>query len=495
MPFPPVTARSRRGRATVAGLAALAAVLGGLAAAPPATAATTCASDRRDVFAGAPNLDGARGAVDIHQHGRDASVLTRSGLGLGTGAAGDRFGAALAHDRAANGCALLVIGAPGVHGRGAVYLAVDTPEGFEAVWSIEPGGGTGDRFGETVLLSRSMTDDPNRLELWVGAPRRDVGSATDAGGIERYRVDLVPGSDHVTVVHEQSLRQGAATMPGTSAEANDRFGEVLAGSERGIVVGVPHENVGSAVDAGMVTLVGWSSRTYRGLRNVTQATAGIPGAPESGDRFGAAVTPCAHVVGVPGEDVGSVRDAGMVQLLRGCDPDRLLPGAALSQGSRGIPGTDEAGDQFGAAVAEYSVFEDADSPVIGVPGEDIGGITNAGLIVGRYSGQDDWYSFRQGDGLAGSPEPGDAVGSALGVRHFYDLLEGGSAVHESTYPQVGAPGEDIGSVKDAGAAYSRGQTPAGDRALTTVTFGRGAVAGLRFGTVLAADTYGYPTIH
>jgi len=242
----------------------------------------------------------------------------------------------------------------------------------------------------------------------------------------------------------------------------------------------------------MVTMIGWSSGTYRGLRNVTQATAGVPGAPESGDRFGAAVAPCAHVIGVPGEDVGSVVDAGMVQLLGGCNPRSLVIRAALSQNSPRVPGTNEAGDRFGAAVAEYSVFEDGDSPVVGVPGEDIGSTKDAGVVVGRYSGGIDWFSFAQGSGFAGGAEAGDAVGSTLAVRHFYDLIEGGQRIHESTFPLAGAPGEDVGTVRNAGAAYSRGTTPDGDRDLITVNYGRGPVTDLRFGSVLATDTYGYP---
>lgn len=483
----------RRGRLAAAAVAGLVVVLGGVAAVPTASAATTCANDRRDVFVGVPRAGASRGAVDVHQYGRDAQVLTRANLGFGTGAAGDRFGASVAHGRADNGCAFLVIGAPGVNGRGAVYFAVDTPDGFVGAGAIKPSGGAGDRFGDTVLLSPTPENDG--IELWVGAPRRDIGGAVDAGAIDHFTIfgDL---THQPSAVRQQTLQQGTASVPGTSAEPNDRFGEVLAGggglSGTGIVVGVPHEDVGSAVDAGMVTIFGMTGdvNIYRGMRNVTQATAGMPGAPEPGDRFGAAVTPCAHVIGAPGEDVGSVRDAGLVQLLKGCAPDKLVIGAALTQNSPGIPGHNEAGDRFGAAVAEYSTSKGGDSPVIGVPGEDVGRIADAGAVVGRYPGRDDWYALHQGAGLAGTPEAGDALGSVLAVRHFYPLRPGEDLWdHVTSYPLAGAPGEDVGTVRNAGAVYGRDSSST-DAQLSVLHYSRGPVTDLRFGSVLASYIFG-----
>lgn len=475
-------------------------LLGALAApAGPAAAATdTCTDDDRDVVAGAPLLQGSRGAVDVHRYGRAAEVLTRSSLGGGTDRAGDRFGAAVARDRAGSGCTLLAIGAPGVAGKGVVYLVVDSATGFgKGVGTVAipaPGTSSGDRFGETVLISRSANDDPNQLELWVGAPRRDVGSATDAGAVERYRLTLTPGSGRVRVSHAQTLRQGTASVPGTSAESNDRFGEVLAGAEWGIVVGVPHENVGSAVDAGMVTLIGPVSGTYRGMSNLTQNSRGISGTAEAYDRFGAAVADCAQLVGAPGEDLGRHEDAGLVQVLRGCDLTSPSPAGALSQDSPGVPGAAETGDRFGAAVALESTAEDGSAIFVGVPGEDLGSKRDAGMVVGQYAcgvPPCGWRAFTQGDGLAGGAEAGDAVGSSLHVRHFYRLFEGTVTIHETGFPLSGAPGEDLGSVRDAGAAYGRAVS-GGDVLQVTQTYSGGPTQGLRFGTLFATDTYGYP---
>lgn len=474
-----------------------------LAPALPAAAATACSDSPNDVVAGAPRYDASRGVVDVQQVGRTAERLTRASLGRGAGAAGDGFGTAIARTdplrtESGAGCSVLAIGAPGVGGKGAVYLTPDSASGFGATGTITitaPHGAAGDRFGETVLISRAISDDSNAYELWVGAPRRDVGGAADAGAIERFSLHLIPETGRIEVQHEQTVRQGTATMPGTAAEANDRFGEVLAGAEHGVIVGVPHEDVGSAVDAGMVTMIDFSRGTYRGVRTISQSTRGIPGTAEAGDRFGAALTPCAHAIGVPGEDVGRIEDAGAVQELRGCTPSKLLPGRLLTQDSAGVPGSAEAGDRFGSAVAELLSTEDHPALFIGSPGEDVGAVKDAGSVAGEYSCEVEdacgWRLWTQGSGLAGAPEAGDAFGSALGLRQIY-RTEGASTLHETTLPLMGAPGEDLGSAKDAGAAYTRRSTDQGGVDVVSVSFSGGRVPGLRFGSVFAADVYGYP---
>ena len=91
---------------------------------------------------------------------------------------------------------------------------------------------------------------------------------------------------------------------------------------------------------------------------VTQNSPGIPGAAETGDRFGAALTinnligsngTIDVAVGVPGEDIGSVADAGSVIILQDLY-DPVETGVAIDQNSAGVPGVAEAGDQFGRSL-------------------------------------------------------------------------------------------------------------------------------------------------
>ena len=94
-----------------------------------------------------------------------------------------------------------------------------------------------------------------------------------------------------------------------------------------LAVGAPGYDVGGHNDAGWV---GFLAATDGGnvASWVTQNTAGIPGAAEAGDRFGAAISinylssgslglgaAVDAAVGAPNEDVGSVKDAGAVTIV------------------------------------------------------------------------------------------------------------------------------------------------------------------------------------
>ncbi|MFF6997732.1 FG-GAP repeat protein [Streptomyces sp. NPDC008313] len=95
-----------------------------------------------------------------------------------------------------------------------------------------------------------------------------------------------------------------------------------------LAVGVPDASVGGDAKAGYVNVVwgGPNGVGSLGSVRVTQSTAGVPGTPEPGDRFGAAVAVADAdgdgtadlVIGGPGEDVdGAGTDAGTVAVLRG----------------------------------------------------------------------------------------------------------------------------------------------------------------------------------
>jgi hypothetical protein len=124
-----------------------------------------------------------------------------------------------------------------------------------------------------------------------------------------------------------------------------------------LVVGVPGEDLGGAADAGVVDVIyGSESGLADGTREqLTQAV------PEPGDGFGAAVATGDFngdiftdlAVGVPGENVGAIADAGAVEVFYGAGGGGL-PGVGnqlLRQGAAGMAGTAEAGDRFGASTS------------------------------------------------------------------------------------------------------------------------------------------------
>jgi hypothetical protein len=289
--------------------------------------------------------------------------------------------------------------------------------------------------------------------------------------------------------------QDSPGVPG-AAEPEDRFGDQLAPISAlgemggGVLVGQPSEDVGARKDAGMVTVLPapGASPAGPGPYGVTEDTPGIPGAVEAGDRFGAAVDTFFNVawVGVPDEDLGGIRDVGMVHGLY-IGATRVTSFIYLRQGQDGgksVPGRPEAGDHFGASVrGGYPGFPDqpCSNPqaIIGVPGEDVGSIKDAGEV-------DSWFGRTEMIG-AGSCAEGAAFN--LGANaHRGDRL--GAAIARMSYDDgpddllVAVPGYDIAAAVDAGVVLRGKCLGCEPPSHTVYTQSSGAVSGGHYGAVL-----------
>jgi hypothetical protein len=217
-----------------------------------------------------------------------------------------------------------------------------------------------------------------------------------------------------TRTHGRALRNGliaalgAAAVAGLTVQAtpvaatgcdfdNDGFDD--------LAVGVPGENVGSAANAGAVNVIYGSNAglAATGDQLWHQDGPGVAGIAGTGDTFGATVV-CGNfnvdvyddlAIGVPGEDVGALVDAGAVNVLYGSAAGLTAAGSELwHQDVAGVEGTAEGGDRFGAALASGDFDDDvADDLAIGAPGEDVDGEPNAGSVNVLYGG---------GGGLAAS---------------------------------------------------------------------------------------------
>jgi len=145
------------------------------------------------------------------------------------------------------------------------------------------------------------------------------------------------------------------------------------------------------------------------------------------------------VVGVPGEDVGTVMDAGSINVIYGSTSGLTSTGnQAWSQNSLGILGSSEASDFFGDAIAAGDFNGDGkDDLAIGVPGEDIGGgeLTNTDIDQGTVNviygctssltsglcstGNQSWN--QDSSGIAGTAEVDDFFGLQVhGGEHNSD---------------------------------------------------------------------------
>ena len=151
-------------------------------------------------------------------------------------------------------------------------------------------------------------------------------------------------------------------------------------------------------------------------------------------------------VGVPGEDVGSISDAGAVNVLYGSAAKLTGTGSQIfTQDTPGVGSSAEVGDFFGDALATGDFNDGFTDLAVGVPGESVGTIQAAGavnVLYGSASGLTGIGSqiFTQ---VGSAPEPGDEFGFALAAGDFNN--DGFADL------AAGAPFEDAGSTPDVGA--------------------------------------------
>jgi FG-GAP repeat len=349
----------------------------------------------------------------------------------------------------------------------------------------------GDQFGAALVAGRFNGD--RFWDLAVGAPGEDVRGKANAGA-----VTILFGS-------RTGLRGGSPRLLiQKRPEPGDRFGFSLAvgeisGTARAeLVVGAPGETIGRARRAGAVNVID-NPAGNAPSQEVLHQGRGMSGSPERDDNFGwdivandfmSAKGKDSLAVGVPGEDVRRTVDAGVVNI-RYAAPSR----------SRRLLRQDrpERGDRFGAALGD-GVLDQANGTVdlaVGAPGETVTGRRNAGavsIVKNNNSGfQAGSVVFYQGrDGVQGRPEAGDRFGAAVAVgaygRNLGGLALGGLA--------VGIPGEDVGSVVDAGAlAVLYGMSTFGQQLLTQKQAGHPIEARDRFGAALSEPFRVKPGLH
>lgn len=292
----------------------------------------------------------------------------------------------------------------------AVYVALGSPAGLQvsAARRTAAPSGVSSLHGTPALL-----ESPGRL-LVVGA---GVPTSVAKGGA---LVTLPIGSDGMPTGIPSVLSQ--RTLPGAD-EAGDGFGAALAADGALLLVGAPGEDVGSVRDAGAVSVLRYRGGTRFTGAVISQASKGVPGRAERGDRFGFAVGVADGwaAVGAPFED-GTRQDTGGVTSFR-ISGTTLSPRAAYSQSSHGVPGVSETGDRFGWAVAVVRACRSAPGILVGAPNEAIGRTVQAGsawlIPVTRTCAP---VQLAEGARLAGVPTEMALAGASVSAMRTGEAL-------------------------------------------------------------------------
>ncbi|MCM2579119.1 S1 family peptidase [Streptomyces meridianus] len=358
----------------------------------------------------------------VYGGGKGTAEITQNTPNLpGDSEAGDLFGKALAtFDHNQDGCTDLAVGIPGEAigaeaNAGGAQIVYGAPDGIAtgtAAVALYQGAGSGalassvseagDQLGASLAAGTTAAGAPY---LAVGAPGEDsAGGLTDAGGV------FYLGSTGLSNV---VLHQDRLDVPGVM-EADDKFGSAIAGSPQHLAIASGGEAIGTKANAGGVALFTHARNADNlptGITGLDQDQDTVEGGAETGDRFGGALAMVSYrssasadgtesvlAVGTPGEDGTSAADAGRVDtfLLTGTGATQMT---GIYQGSPGVPGAVEAGDNFGATLAAVDTAPDEVSTArntllaVGVPGEDTPEGADAGTV----------YTF----GLTGAP--GDSV--------------------------------------------------------------------------------------
>ncbi|MEV6383599.1 FG-GAP-like repeat-containing protein [Streptomyces sp. NPDC051773] len=321
-----------------------------------------------DLVVGAPGEDDTtghadRGAVTILYGPSFTADADTMALGDDYEPAGARFGATVATgDFNADGRADVFTAATGTGGNWAARFG----DGHEVAGDLTTATGS-------LAYADAATGDFNRDGY------ADVAlNYRDASGIGR-------------VVWFKGSRSLGLTKAGTLTVKGGRAvgaGDIDGDGYDDLVVGQPYAAESGGNAGGQVTVVPGTSTGLgsTGTRTVHQATAGVEGASETSDGFGASVSVgdvdadgyADVLTGAPGEDITrdakNRADAGSVWLLRGAAAGVSGAGSlALSQDAPDVAGSTEAGDRFGSAVSGADVTGDGYGDVlVGVDGEDAG---------------------------------------------------------------------------------------------------------------------------
>jgi len=250
-----------------------------------------------------------------------------------------------------------------------------------------------------------------------------------------------------------------------TADAYDYFGSSVTCADfngdgfADLAIGVPFSDPSGEADAGTVSVI------FGSPSGLQASGSGGPddqllgqNTPDPDDQMGRSLAACdfngdGHAdlaVGVPGEDLGNVHDAGKVKIFYGSSGG-LDNGEFWTQDSAGVRDSAETGDKFGSRLACGDANGDGfDDLAVGVPSEDttLADVGIVQVLFGSSGGlqatsPDDQRWSQNSPGVLDSAQAGDAFGGTLSAGDFND--------DGFTDLAIGVSGETVNSEAGAGA--------------------------------------------
>ncbi|TAH34599.1 MAG: hypothetical protein EYC70_16845 [Planctomycetota bacterium] len=349
----------------------------------------------------------------------------------------DQLGTALAAgDFNGDGFDELAIGVPGkdglsINNSGMVAVVPGSATGLNTIQrtiltQVSDSQESGDSYGSSLIAGDFNGDGFD--DLAIGAPGEGIGSATAAGAVE-VRLGSAAGLGSTGQFWHQSMAGVLDT-----AETNDRFGAVLeAGDFNGdgrdeLVIGVATEDDDAISNMGVVhVLIGTATGlTAIGDLLLSDSCDGE----EAEDQYGFALATGDFnndgfddlAIGALFEDVGTVMNAGQVEVRYGSSSGLKNAVQCWNQNTGGVLDSVEALDVFGCALVAADFNNDGrDDLAIGSYGEDIGSVVNAGavnVLLGSAAGLTATGDLFLQDTACDGPETSDNLGLALGAGDY-----------------------------------------------------------------------------
>jgi hypothetical protein len=321
----------------------------------------------------------------------------------------------------------------GVNGAGEVLVLYGSTAGLAAAHSrvfteSTPGFPGVPAFNDGIGQELAAGDLGRgaQADLAIGSPFKKHDAHPAAGEV----VVLYGGPKGLTTGGAQPLTEELLHVPGGSQD-NDRFGSGLAignfgrGPTADLAVGVNGRTVNGQGQAGLIrvaygTTTGLSTT---GVQSFSLTDTGT-GTSAAGDQLGSvlAAADLGHgatddlAIGQPARDVGGNNDAGAITVVFGSPSGLTMSGAqGFDQAALNV-GTVEPGDGFGSQLYAANFGNGARADLgIGVVGEDIGTIMNAGaadVVFGSSAGL-------SSTGSEGWSEDNDGAGSAATANHLF----------------------------------------------------------------------------